>query len=44
MDNLFGDLLLIAVGVAASPLAVIAVILLLFGAHGRRNGVAFVLG
>jgi threonine/homoserine/homoserine lactone efflux protein len=39
-----GDLLPMAVGIALSPLPVAAVILMLFSAKARSNGVAFIIG
>jgi threonine/homoserine/homoserine lactone efflux protein len=39
-----GQLLPTAVGVAVSPLPIVAVVLMLVTAHGRVNGIAFVVG
>jgi threonine/homoserine/homoserine lactone efflux protein len=39
-----GDVLPLAVGVAISPLPIVAVVLMLATPHGRANGPAFVLG
>ncbi|QLY33207.1 GAP family protein [Nocardia huaxiensis] len=44
MQNATGQILMHAVGVAISPLAIIAVILILAGPHGRKNALAFALG
>ena len=44
MGNLFGQLLPLAVGVALSPVPVIAVVLILFTDHARANSLAFLLG
>jgi len=38
------DLLPAAVGIALSPIPIVAVILMLFSAYAKRNGVAFVAG
>ena len=39
-----GDILPTAIGVAISPVPIIAVILMLFSAKAKRNGLAFLLG
>ena len=39
-----GDLLPLAVGIAVSPIPIIAVILMLFSPKARVNGISFVLG
>ena len=44
MGEAIGDMLSAAVGVAISPVPIIAVILMLFSEHAKRNGTAFVLG
>jgi threonine/homoserine/homoserine lactone efflux protein len=44
MGESIGQVLSFAVGVAASPLAITAVILMLATPHGRNNGLAFVGG
>ncbi|MCU0506452.1 MAG: GAP family protein [Chloroflexi bacterium] len=44
MGPVFGDLLPIAVGVAISPLPVIAIILMLITPRARSNGIAFLVG
>ena len=44
MNNMLGDLLPVAIGIALSPLPVVAQILMLFGKRARSNGLAFMLG
>jgi hypothetical protein len=44
MGSVIGDILAQAIGVAISPLPIIAVILMLFGKRARSNGPAFMLG
>jgi threonine/homoserine/homoserine lactone efflux protein len=44
MSEALGGMLVAAVGVAISPIPIIAVILMLFSRHAKRNGTAFVLG
>lgn len=44
MNGAIGAILPLAIGVAISPIPVIAVILMLFSARARQNGVAFVAG
>ncbi len=44
MGQALGDILPAAVGVALSPMPVVAVILMLFSSRARTNGPAFVLG
>ena len=44
MDLPLGDLLPLAVGIAISPMPIIAVILMLFSSKARVNGISFVLG
>jgi threonine/homoserine/homoserine lactone efflux protein len=44
MGQAVGQMLVFAVGVALSPLPIIAVVLLLTSAQGKASGVAFVLG
>ena len=44
MGQAIGDILPLAIGVAASPLPISAVILMLFGPNARTTGPAFVLG
>jgi threonine/homoserine/homoserine lactone efflux protein len=44
MGQAIGDLLPAAVGVAISPLPIVAVVLMLVSARGRANGPAFLLG
>lgn len=44
MLHLLADLLTIGIGVAISPLAIVAVILMATSGKGRTNGTAFVLG
>jgi Sap, sulfolipid-1-addressing protein len=44
MGNALGDILPMAIGVAISPVPIIAVILMLFTQRARSNGVAFLLG
>jgi hypothetical protein len=44
MGNMLGDLLPLAVGIALSPLPIVAQILMLFGKRARSNGPAFMLG
>lgn len=44
MGTVLGDILPQAIGVAVSPVPIIAVILMLFSKRARSNGVAFVLG
>jgi threonine/homoserine/homoserine lactone efflux protein len=44
MADVIGDILGFAVGIAISPIPIIAVILMLFSARARINGLAFLLG
>jgi threonine/homoserine/homoserine lactone efflux protein len=44
MGQAIGDLLPAAVGVAISPLPIVAVVLMLVSARGRANGPAFLIG
>jgi len=44
MGQALGQLLPLAIGVALSPVPIIAVILMLFSARARSNGPAFLLG
>ncbi len=44
MGDAIGEFLPMAVGVAISPIPIIAVILLLFGSRARRDGLAFLIG
>jgi hypothetical protein len=44
LGNLIGDILSQAVGVAISPIPIIAVILMLFSERARSNGLAFAAG
>ena len=44
MGEAIGQMLPSAVGVAISPMPIVAVVLMLVSARGRRNGVAFLLG
>lgn len=44
MGNILGDILPQAVGVAISPVPIIAVILMLFSKRARSTGTAFILG
>jgi threonine/homoserine/homoserine lactone efflux protein len=44
MGEAIGQMLPAAVGVAISPMPIVAVVLMLVTAHGRTNGVAFLLG
>ena len=44
MGNVIGDILPLAIGVAISPVPIIAVILMLFSARARTNGPAFLRG
>ncbi|MGY1550335.1 GAP family protein [Microbacterium sp. A588] len=44
MLSLLGDILTLGIGVAISPLAIVAVILMATSGKGRTNGTAFVLG
>jgi hypothetical protein len=44
MGSVIGDILPHAIGVAISPIPIIAVILMLFSKRARSNGVAFMLG
>lgn len=44
MGNVIGDILPLAIGVAISPVPIIAVILMLFSARARTNGPAFLAG
>lgn len=44
MGKAIGELLPTAVGVAISPLPIVAVVLMLVSARGRANGVAFLAG
>jgi hypothetical protein len=44
MGNAVGDVLPLAIGVAISPVPIIAVILMLFSARARSNGPAFAAG
>ena len=44
MADVAGEILVFAVGIAISPIPIIAVILMLFSARARINGPAFLLG
>ena len=44
MGSVISDLLPLAIGVAISPVPIIAVILMLFGKRARSNGLAFMFG
>jgi threonine/homoserine/homoserine lactone efflux protein len=44
MTNLIGELLPLAIGIALSPVPVVAQILMLFGKRARSNGLAFMFG
>src|SRR5262249_54115057 len=44
MAEVIGDILGFAIGIAISPIPIIAVILVLFSARARSNGPAFLLG
>ena len=44
MGNVIGDILPLAIGVAISPVPIIAVILMLFTPRAKANGVAFLIG
>jgi threonine/homoserine/homoserine lactone efflux protein len=44
MADTFGDILPFAIGIAISPVPIIAVILMLFSARARTNGPAFLVG
>ena len=44
MADTFGDILPLAIGIAISPLPIIAVILMLFSNRARSNGPAFLVG
>ncbi len=44
MGPAIGEILSLAVGVAISPVPIIAVILMLFGKNAKANGVSFALG
>ena len=44
MGSVIGDILPLAIGVAISPVPIIAVILMLFSARARTNGPAFLAG
>jgi hypothetical protein len=44
MSEAIGAVLPLAIGVAISPIPIIAVILMLFSARARQNGVAFLVG
>jgi hypothetical protein len=44
VGNVIGDILPLAIGVAISPVPIIAVILMLFSARARTNGPAFLAG
>ena len=44
MGDILGDILPYAIGVAISPIPIIAVILMLFSARAKSNGLAFVIG
>jgi len=44
MGQAIGQLLPLAVGVALSPMPIVAVVLMLVGARARANGLAFLLG
>jgi threonine/homoserine/homoserine lactone efflux protein len=44
MGDMIGQMLPSAVGVAISPFPIVAVVLMLVTAHGRVNGLAFILG
>ncbi len=44
MENALGSILPQAIGVAISPIPIIAVILMLFSKRARSNGTAFLVG
>jgi hypothetical protein len=44
MGQVLGDILVPAIGIAISPVPIIAVILMLFSAKARENGPAFLGG
>jgi threonine/homoserine/homoserine lactone efflux protein len=44
MGQAIGDMLPAAVGIAISPIPIVAVVLMLSSAHGRTNGPAFLVG
>ena len=44
MADTFGDILPLAIGIAISPVPIIAVILMLFSNRARSNGPAFLVG
>jgi len=44
MGTILGDILTLGIGVAISPVPIIAVILMLFGKRARSTGPAFLLG
>ena len=44
MGNALGNILPMAIGVAISPVPIIAVILMLFSKRARSNGIAFLVG
>ncbi|MGH2603407.1 MAG: GAP family protein, partial [Dehalococcoidia bacterium] len=44
MGPAIGDILPLAIGVAISPIPIVAVILMLFSARARSNGPAFLVG
>ena len=44
MGNVIGDILPMAIGVALSPIPIVAVILMLFSKKARSNGPAFLIG
>jgi Kef-type K+ transport system membrane component KefB len=44
MGTTIGELLPLAIGIALSPLPIVAQILMLFGKRARSNGPAFMLG
>jgi heme/copper-type cytochrome/quinol oxidase subunit 4 len=44
MENALGNILPMAIGVAISPVPIIAVILMLFSKQARVNGIAFLIG
>jgi hypothetical protein len=44
MGSAFGHILPLAVGIALSPLAIVAVFTMLFGPRGRASGLAFLAG
>ena len=44
MGSTLGELLPLAIGIALSPVPIVAQILMLFGKRARSNGPAFMLG